>query len=140
MVKKTDLIHPSIWTNVFLLAPLLVAGVFGLWWVMVLLILLFVVSTIYHFLLFHKKTKYLKVFMVADIFFASTLMFTDLSLVLSSREYNPFFLAALITLIISLAVYQKQAADEYELYHGAWHFLAALGTLFSQFAFIFFAL
>ena len=107
------------WSNIFFLIPLVLAVHLGVYWYVVVLAAVFVVSFDFHFFHEAKEVYYL------DVIFSSILMLLNVALLFMGHWALPFSATALILALIALLFYFRKSRSAYYMNHSLWHVFSA---------------
>lgn len=113
------------WSNIFFLVPLALALVNQMYWYSVVIGLVFVVSSYFHFS-DEKKWEYV------DVTTSSLLIITNFTLLFMGHWVMPWSILAFpIGAFVALWFYYRQFKnkDAYNVNHGLWHIVSALVSL-----------
>jgi len=119
------------WSNLFFLIPFAFAVAYGVWWYSVVIGIVFIISSIFHFYN-EKKLEYV------DVTSSTTLMASNMVLLFMGRWVLPYSLIAIGCAIIALFFYFRQHKGGYNLYHGWWHIFSAGVSFFCVATFLHF--
>jgi len=119
------------WSNVFFLIPLLISINYGLYWYSIIIGVVFIVSSIFHF---YNENKILFYF---DVVFSSMLMLSNFVLLFMGHWNLPYSLFAVICALLAFLFYFKQSKNSYNFYHSMWHIFSTGVSLFCLFTYIF---
>ena len=122
----------KIWTNVFLLIPMMIAFSNHLYFYSIILPCLFVSSILFH-------TYREKKFEMLDRTLVLLLMGTNLFYIYLGHFKYPYFYLALISVVLAFRFYflKNQTKGQYNIHHGTWHIFGAIITIFSMLTFLY---
>lgn len=108
------------WSNLFFLIPLAFAISYNLYWYSVVIGLVFLISSYFHF--HHEK----KIEMV-DVSSSTLLMLSNFILLFKGHWILPYSILATACALIALSFYfyQHKGPRGYNFYHGWWHIFSA---------------
>lgn len=108
------------WSNLFFLIPLAFAISYTINWYSIIIGLVFVISSYFHFYN-EKRIEYI------DIVSSTTLMLSNLILLFRGHWATPYSVFAIICALIALSFYfyQYKGSRSYGFYHGWWHIFSA---------------
>lgn len=108
------------WSNLFFLIPLAFAISYNLYWYSVVIGLVFIISSYFHF---HneKRIEYI------DVTSSTVLMLSNFILLFKGRWVIPYSILAILCALIALSFYfyQHKGTRGYNFYHGWWHIFSA---------------
>ena len=114
------------WSNIFFLVPLAVALWYHIIWYSIIIGLVFVISSYFHFKN-EKKLEYV------DVTSSSTLMVANVVLLFLGHWMLPYSVIAIGCAVLALIFYARQFKYEYNFNHGIWHLFSAGVCLFCLF-------
>ena len=106
------------WSNVFFLVPLAIALWYHIIWYSVIIGLVFIISSYFHFKS-EKKLEYV------DVASSSLLMVSNVALLFIGHWLLPYSILALVFAAIALGFYARQFKHGYNFNHGMWHLFSA---------------
>ena len=118
------------WSNLFFLIPAVFAFSHNLYWYVVILLAVFIVSFDFHFFKEAKQLFYL------DVTFSSFLMLSNTVLLLLGNLKLPYSAIAIIFALIALIFYFRRSKHDYYINHSLWHIFSAGVCLFCLMTFI----
>ena len=121
------------WSNLFFLIPAVFAFSHNLYWYVVILLAVFIVSFDFHFFKEAKQLFYL------DVIFSSFLMFSNTILLLLGNLKLPYSILAVISALIALIFYFRRSKHDYYINHSFWHIFSAAVCLFCLMTFLSFS-
>ncbi len=117
-------IKSKVWSNLFFIIPFIIAIYYELFFHSLLIILVLVSSSIYHY----SNEKKFRIF---DKIFAYSLIAYNLYLCYLAKFKFPYFWIALLFMIIGFYFLFIKKKDDYE-----WHISSVIITIFCLFAYI----
>lgn len=118
------------WSNIFFLIPFFISINYNLYLYSMIIGIVFVVSSVFHFCNENKIIYYF------DVIFCSILMLSNFILLFAGHFILPYSIFAVICAIIALIFYFKQSKDSYNIYHSMWHFFSVGVCIFCLITFI----
>ena len=118
------------WSNLFFLIPLIVAVVYGLYWYVIILLVVFIVSYDFHFFREAKELYYL------DVIFSSILMISNFILLFMGHLVLPFSFIAIVFALIAIFFYFRRSKHDYYINHSLWHVFSSGVCLFCLLTFL----
>ncbi len=129
-MKKIGKSKALTWSNLFFLAPLILAIKYNLYWYVIVLFLVFIISYKFHFSEEDEELYFL------DVVFSLVLMFFNFILLFMGHWILPYSVFAVICAIIALCFYCGRLKNDYGPSHSMWHIFSAGVCLFSLLTFI----
>jgi len=111
-------LNSGVWSNLFFVAPLFLSLYFGIFTHALIILILIILSTAFHIT---KEKKWENI----DKIFAYLLIGYNLYLCYSSGFRTPFFLLAMLFVLIGCYFYFYKKRDDWE-----WHMSSAIITIF----------
>src|SRR4051812_43617315 len=105
----------KVWSNLFFLLPLGLAGFYGLYVPAVVILVSTSVSTLFHL---HDEKR----FSFADSLCASVLILSNLYLFYLARFSPLYFIPAIFLSFLAFFFFYRAQKNDYELHHSFWHF------------------
>lgn len=102
----------------FFLIPFAFAVSYEVWWYSIVIGIVFIISSIFHF---YKEQKLVFI----DISSSTILMASNLILLFKGHLVLPYTAIALLCAVIALFFYFRQFEKGYNLNHGLWHVFSA---------------
>jgi hypothetical protein len=106
------------WSNIFFLIPFAFAVSYEVWWYSVIIGIVFIISSYFHFNE-EKKLEYV------DVASSTTLMASNFILLFKGYWVLPYSMIAIGCAIIAIFFYFRQFKHGYDLNHGLWHIFSA---------------
>jgi len=106
------------WSNVFFLIPLAMALWYHIIWYSIIIGLVFIISSYFHF----KSEKRLE---KVDVTSSTTLMVANFVLLFLGHWNLPYSIIAIVCAVIALSFYARQFRYGYNFNHGMWHLFSA---------------
>ncbi len=117
------------WSNLFFIIPLYLSIYHHIYFHSILILLVIIFSTLHHI-------KNEKKFNIIDQISATLLILSNLYLCYLSNFKQPYFLLALLFVIISFYFYFKNKKYKYNVNHSLWHIFSVIITLLCLLAYI----
>jgi len=108
-------IEMKFWSNLFFLIPFFISISYNLYWYSVIIGIVFIVSSLFHF---YNENKILFYF---DVFFSTILMVSNFILLFNGNWVLPYSILAIVCALIALTFYFKESKNSYNIYHSMWH-------------------
>ena len=118
------------WSNLFLLIPVTLAIIYGLYLYAIILSVLFFVSFDFHYFKEAKDIYYL------DVLFSYTIMASNFVLLFMSHWHLPYSLIAVLFALIALFFYFRRSKHDYYFNHSLWHVFSSGVCLFCLLTFL----
>ncbi len=119
------------WSNIFFIIPLAFAISYEVWWYSIVMGIVFIISTLFHF-----KEEEKGGLEYVDVTSSTGLMLSNLILLFKGHWILPYSVVAIICAVIALTFYARQFKYGYDLNHGIWHIFSAAVSFFSVATFL----
>ena len=106
------------WSNLFFLIPFAMAVSYGVWWYSIVIGIVFIISSFFHF---NEEKK----FEYVDVCSSTALMASNFILLFKGHWILPYSAIAIVCAVIAIFFYFRQFKHGYDLNHGMWHIFSA---------------
>lgn len=119
------------WSNLFFLIPFALAISFNVWWYAIVIGIVFVISSVFHF---NEEKKIVYV----DVCSFTSLMAANFVLLFKGHLVLPYSALAFGCAAIVIFFYFRQFKHGYDFNHGLWHIFSAAVSSFCVMTFLLF--